>query len=73
MGYCRNLVNWRLREEGMAELETAVIRPYKYKLEQTSKGTGVTVHGDTIDEVIVDYTTLRVRLQQEGFRIAPEE
>jgi hypothetical protein len=49
------------------------IKPYRYKIEQTTKGARITVHGDAIDEVVADYTRLRVRLEEEGFRIAPEE
>jgi hypothetical protein len=51
----------------------AAIRGYKYKIEQTSKGARVTVHGDALEETVDDYAKLRVRLEQEGFRVAPEE
>jgi hypothetical protein len=48
-------------------------KTYRYKIEQTTKGARITVHGDTINEVVADYTRLRIRLEQEGFKIAPEE
>jgi hypothetical protein len=48
-------------------------KTYRYKIEQTAKGARITVHGDAIDEVVADYTRLRIRLEQEGFKISPEE
>jgi hypothetical protein len=57
----------------MAEIETTVIRTYKYKIEQTAKGARIVVHGDAIDEVVADYCRLRTKLEQEGFKVAPEE
>lgn len=56
----------------MAETET-VVRTYKYKIEQTAKGTRVTVHGDALEETVDDYAKLRLRLEEEGFKMAPEE
>lgn len=58
----------------MAELElTTPLRTYKYKIEQTAKGSRITVHGDAIDEIIADYCRLRTKLESEGFKVAPEE
>jgi hypothetical protein len=54
-------------------LENSVVRGYKYKIEQTSKGARVTVHGDALEETVADYATIRQRLQTEGFTLAPEE
>jgi hypothetical protein len=49
------------------------VKAYKYKIEQTSRGARVTVHGDAIDEIVADYAQLRLKLQSEGFKVAPEE
>ena len=49
------------------------IKAYKYKIEQTSRGARVTVHGDAIDEIVTDYARLRMKLESEGFKVAPEE
>jgi hypothetical protein len=49
------------------------IKTYKYKIEQTAKGARVTVHGDTIDEIVADYYRLRTKLEAEGFKVAPGE
>ena len=49
------------------------IKAYKYKIEQTSRGARVTVHGDAIDEIVADYARLRMKLESEGFKVAPEE
>lgn len=58
----------------MADLEVSTtVRTYKYKIEQTAKGARVTVHGDAIDEIVIEYATLRTKLEQEGFKVAPEE
>jgi hypothetical protein len=57
----------------MAEIETTVIRTYKYKIEQTARGARITVHGDAIDEVVMEYATIRTKLESEGFKVAPEE
>jgi hypothetical protein len=57
----------------MAEIETMALRTYKYKIEQTAKGARITVHGDAIDEVVADYCKLRTKLEQEGFKVAPED
>jgi hypothetical protein len=46
---------------------------YRYKIEQTSKGAMVTVYGDGIDETVTDYARLRLKLESEGFKVAPEE
>lgn len=53
--------------------QTKQCRPYRYRIEQTPRGALITVSGDGIEEVVADYTRLRVRLEQEGFRIADEE
>lgn len=58
----------------MADYSTGLqTTTYRYKIEQTTKGARITVQGDAIDEVVADYTRLKIRLEQEGFRIAPEE
>jgi hypothetical protein len=49
------------------------IKGYRYKIEQTDKGAKITVCGDAIDEIVADYTRLKVKLESEGFRIAPED
>jgi hypothetical protein len=49
------------------------LRSWKYKIEQSSRGARVTVHGDAIDEIVSDYCRLRTKLEQEGFKVAPEE
>jgi hypothetical protein len=33
----------------------------------------ITVCGDAIDEIVTDYATLRLKLETEGFKVAPEE
>lgn len=58
----------------MADYSTGLqTKTYRYKIEQTSKGARITVQGDAIEEIVADYTRLRIRLEQEGFKIAPEE
>lgn len=49
------------------------IKGYRYKIEQTDKGARITVCGDAIDEIVTDYATLRLKLESEGFKVAPEE
>ena len=49
------------------------MRGYKFKIEQTVKGARVTVHGDGLEEVVDDYAKIRLRLEEEGFKLAPEE
>ena len=56
----------------LQELST-IVRTFKFKVEQTAKGARITVHGDAIEEIVADYCRLRVRLEEEGFKIAPEE
>ena len=51
----------------------AVVRGYRYKITQSSKGARIEVHGDSLEETVLDYAQLRQRLESEGFRIAPEE
>lgn len=53
--------------------QQAVLKGYKYKIEQTSKGARVTVHGDALEETVSDYALIRARLETEGFTLAPEE
>lgn len=48
-------------------------KTFRYKIEQTVNGARIPVHGDAINEVVADYTSLRVRLEEERFKIAPEE
>jgi hypothetical protein len=31
------------------------------------------VYRDAIDEIVTDYATLRLKLESEGFKVAPEE
>jgi hypothetical protein len=58
----------------LADVKTnPVLRGYKYKIEQTPRGALVTVYGDAVDEVVAEYARLRVKLETEGFKIAPEE
>jgi hypothetical protein len=45
---------------------------YRYKIRQTSQGARVIVHGDAIDEIVADYARLRLKLESEGFKVAPE-
>jgi hypothetical protein len=49
------------------------MKTYRYKIKQTLKGAIVTVHGDAIDEIVTDYARLRLKLESEGFKVAPEE
>ncbi len=49
------------------------IKGYKYRIEQTDKGARITVCGDAIEERVTDYATLRLKLETEGFKVAPEE
>jgi hypothetical protein len=49
------------------------IKSWKYKIEQTSKGARITVHGDEMTGVVNDYYELRNRLETAGFKIAPED
>lgn len=53
--------------------QLATLKGFKYKIEQTGKGARITVHGDSLDDTVMDYMQLRQRLQAEGFIIAPEE
>ena len=46
---------------------------HHFRIEQTPRGALITICGDAPEEVIADYTRLMVRLEQEGFKIAPEE
>lgn len=48
------------------------IKGYRYRIEQTSNGARITVCGDAIDEIVADYTRLRLKLESEGFKVAPE-
>ena len=58
----------------MADLvETTPLRSWKYKIEQSSKGARVTVHGDVLDELIIEYQALRRGLERAGFKVAPED
>jgi hypothetical protein len=58
----------------LANLDTSPpIKAYKYKIEQISRGARITVHGDAIDEIVADYARLRLKLEEEGFKVAPEE
>jgi hypothetical protein len=49
------------------------VKAYKYKSEQTSRGARVPVYCDAIDEIVLDYAKLRMKLESEGFKVAPEE
>ena len=49
------------------------IKGYNYRIEQTDKGARITVCGDAIEEIVTDYATLRLKLETEGFKVAPEE
>jgi hypothetical protein len=31
------------------------------------------VYGNAIDEIVADYTRLRLKLESEGFKVAPED
>jgi hypothetical protein len=33
----------------------------------------MTVHGDAIDEIVLDYAKIRLKLESEGFKVGPEE
>jgi len=48
------------------------IKGYKYRIEQTDKGARIIVCGDAIEERVTDYA-LRLKLETEGFKVAPEE
>jgi hypothetical protein len=48
------------------------IKGYNYRIEQTDKGARITVCG-AIEERVTDYATLRLKLETEGFKVAPEE
>jgi hypothetical protein len=49
------------------------IKGYRYRIEQTDKGAKITVCGNAIDEIVTDYVTLRLKLESERFKVAPEE
>jgi hypothetical protein len=53
--------------------QSRLCKSYRYRIEQTPRGALITVSGDGIEEVVADYTKLRVRMEQEGFKIVPEE
>jgi len=53
--------------------EQPIVRGFKYKIEQTSKGARVTVHGDDMTSTVNDYYEMRHRLEIAGFKIAPED
>jgi hypothetical protein len=58
----------------LADVDVSLpVKAYKYKIEQTSRGARVTVHGDAIDEIVADYAKIRLKLESEGFKVAPEE
>jgi hypothetical protein len=50
-----------------------IVSGYKYKIGQTSKGGGVTVHADSLEETVADYARIRQRLETEGYKLAPEK
>ena len=45
----------------------------KYKIKRTFHGARVTVYGNAIDQIVADYTRLRLKLESEGFKVAPED
>jgi hypothetical protein len=55
------------------DVSLPIKKTYRYKIKQTSQGARVTVSGDAIDEIVADYARLRLKLESEGFKIAPEE
>lgn len=55
------------------ETYSSVRATYRYKIKQTDKGAQVAVYGDAIDEIVSDYARLRIKLESEGFKVAPEE
>jgi hypothetical protein len=42
------------------------IKGYKDRIEQTDKSARITVCGDAIEEIVTDYTTLRLKPEIEG-------
>jgi hypothetical protein len=45
-------------------LQSRSCKSYRYRIEQTPRGALITVNGDGIEEVVADYTRLRVRLNR---------
>ena len=48
-------------------------RSWKFKIEQTARGSRVTAHGDDIDQVVADYILLKHKLEAAGQKVAPED
>jgi hypothetical protein len=53
--------------------QTKSCKSYRYRIEQTPHSALIAVSRDALEEVVADYTRLRVRLEQERFKIALEE
>jgi hypothetical protein len=49
--------------------QTKSCMTYRYRIEQTLRGALITVSGDAIDEVVADYTRLRVKLAYTHSRV----
>jgi hypothetical protein len=60
-------------QETNLQTRSSSCKSYRYRIGQTPRGALITVSEDGLEEVVADYTRLRVRLEQEGFKIAPEE
>ena len=48
-------------------------KPYRYKIKQTIHGSPVTIKGNPVDEVVADYSRLKVDPESKGFEVATEQ
>jgi hypothetical protein len=48
-------------------------KAYRYKVKQTIHGAPVKIKGNPIDEVVADYSGVRVKPESKGFEVATEQ